>query len=291
MGDVRCRAQQRDPLALAPEVTERRALVVERFGDDPVQMEVLGEREGPIGRGHGFGRAPGAHVAAGEVAEQRRPHLLVDALAVLGDGALQHHDCLERLTGIDEHFAEERLAAGGGNRIGGRSGALDCGSHELLRQLVLRRDVRRAGGAQEETRLFAGSRLDGDGLSKVRDRLVVGAQGRRALGCSREGESRLNGHRLGFRAFRRRLVRGQIVRRQRAGQLVVAERLEVARGREMPGAPFAAREGSVGDLADERLDEAVLAALRADADRSRRRGARAAPGLGAWVRGRRGSGR
>ena len=48
-----------------------------------------------------------------------------------------------------------------------------------------------------------------------------------------------------------------------AGQLVVAERLEVARGGQVAGPPLALGQRAVGDLADERLDEAVQAALRA----------------------------
>ena len=54
----------------------------------------------------------------------------------------------------------------------------------------------------------------------------------------------------------------EVVRRQDAGDLVVAEALEVARGGEVPGSAVAARERSVRDLADEPMDEAVLPALR-----------------------------
>ena len=57
-------------------------------------------------------------------------------------------------------------------------------------------------------------------------------------------------------------IRRQVVRRQRAGELVVAERFEVARRREVPAAPVAQREGGIGDLADDGLDECVLAPFR-----------------------------
>ena len=49
---------------------------------------------------------------------------------------------------------------------------------------------------------------------------------------------------------------------QGARQLVGAERLEVAGRRQVPGLAVALGERVVGDLADERLDERVLAALR-----------------------------
>ena len=48
---------------------------------------------------------------------------------------------------------------------------------------------------------------------------------------------------------------------QHTGQLVVAERLEVRAAARWRARPLAASERPVGDLADERLDEAVLAAL------------------------------
>ena len=57
-------------------------------------------------------------------------------------------------------------------------------------------------------------------------------------------------------------MRGQVVRREGAGQLVVAEPLEVARRGEVPRAAVAAGQRAVGHLADERLDEGVLAAFR-----------------------------
>ena len=48
---------------------------------------------------------------------------------------------------------------------------------------------------------------------------------------------------------------------QRAGELVGAERLEEARGRQVARLAVAPGERAVGDLADQRLDEGVLAAL------------------------------
>ena len=47
-----------------------------------------------------------------------------------------------------------------------------------------------------------------------------------------------------------------------AGQLVVADRLDEARRGQVAGPTVAPGQRAVGDLADERLDEGVLAALR-----------------------------
>ena len=50
--------------------------------------------------------------------------------------------------------------------------------------------------------------------------------------------------------------------RERAGQLVLAERFEEAGGGQVAGAAVALGQRPVGDLADEGLDEAVHAPLR-----------------------------
>ena len=58
------------------------------------------------------------------------------------------------------------------------------------------------------------------------------------------------------------LVRRQVVGGQDPGQLVFAQALEEARGGEVAGPAIPAGQGLVGDLADDRLDEPVLASLR-----------------------------
>src|SRR3970282_1519607 len=60
----------------------------------------------------------------------------------------------------------------------------------------------------------------------------------------------------------RSLVGGHVVAGEEARQLVVAQRLEVASGSQVAGPPGSLGAGAVGDFADERLDEPVLAALR-----------------------------
>jgi len=106
--------------------------------------------------------------------------------------------------------------------------------------------------------------IDGDvqRLLEERQRLPLAAQCRCPLGCATQGEPSLRGQ------GRRLVARGccpigrEVVRGERAGELVVTDRLEEPRRSEVARAPVLQREGGVGDLADQRLHEGVLAPLR-----------------------------
>ena len=69
--------------------------------------------------------------------------------------------------------------------------------------------------------------------------------------------------RVGLARLARVLVGREVVAGERARELVGPERLEEPGGGEVAGLAVAPGERVVGDLADERLDERVLAALRA----------------------------
>ena len=88
------------------------------------------------------------------------------------------------------------------------------------------------------------------------------AEGRGALGGRPKGDPRLSRERVGLGTLGRVRVGRQVVAGQRAGELVGAERLEEARRGEVPGLPVRAGQRVVGHLADEGLDEGVLAAFR-----------------------------
>ena len=103
---------------------------------------------------------------------------------------------------------------------------------------------------------------DLDRLLEILHGLERGPEGDGPIGGSTQRDPRLARERLGFGAVGRGPVRRQVVRCQCAGELVVAERFEVARSREVPAAPVAQREGGIGDLADDGLDEGVLAPFR-----------------------------
>jgi hypothetical protein len=67
---------------------------------------------------------------------------------------------------------------------------------------------------------------------------------------------------------------GDVVAGEGAGELLVADRLVVAGDGEVPCPPVAAGERAVGNLADERLDELVLADLGDFGSRSTSRSSR-----------------
>ena len=144
-----------------------------------------------------------------------------------------------------------------------------------------RRDACRLGRAVEQRRAVGRLGRDRQRLVEIGDGLVVCAQRCGPVRRAGEGEARLGGDRIGLRAGIRRLAGGEVVAGQRAGQLVVAERLVVAGHGQVAGAAVATGERAVGDLADQRLHELVLAALRRAAGHARCRAARGARGLAA----------
>ena len=89
-------------------------------------------------------------------------------------------------------------------------------------------------GAIEQRRALGRAGRDRQRLLEVRDRLVVAAQRRGSVGGAGEREARLGGDRIGLGAGLGGLVGGEVVAGQRAGQLVVAERLVVAGHGEVP---------------------------------------------------------
>ena len=83
----------------------------------------------------------------------------------------------------------------------------------------------------------------------------------RPLCRATQGDARLGGHGRALGTVRLRPVRGDIVLGEGPGDALVLERLEVARRRDMHPPAVAPGERAVCDLADESLDEPVLAAL------------------------------
>jgi len=94
------------------------------------------------------------------------------------------------------------------------------------------------------------------------DCLFVGPEVGGPLGGGSQGDPRLSGKSLAFGPLRRVCVRSEVVAGEAPGELVRAEALEEAGGGEVADLPVGAREGGIRDLADEGLDERVLAALR-----------------------------
>jgi hypothetical protein len=104
-----------------------------------------------------------------------------------------------------------------------------------LRVDVARRGIRRACRPEQELTSLGRTSRDGDRLAQVGDGLVMSAERRGPLGGAGQGQPGLDGDRVGLGALGRGLVGGDVVRGQRAGQLVLAERLEVAGRGEVAG--------------------------------------------------------
>ena len=136
------------------------------------------------------------------------------------------------------------------------------GTVEVPRGIV--HPTRRGGshaGALTDDRFLGRVEGDPEGVLEVAQRLLAGAQAGGPLGGAVEGEAGLDAERSPLVALGALLVGGQVVGGEHAGQLLVAERLEVARRGEVPLAALAAGERAVGDLAHQALGEAVLPPL------------------------------
>ena len=141
---------------------------------------------------------------------------------------------------------------------------------ELL--LVAEGVARGARRPPQELRALRAVRRDLERLLGEDERLVRRAERRRPLGRLPEPVARPGGERVGVGPLGGGAERLDVVRGDHARQLVVAGRLEVVRGREVPAPAVGLRQHPVGDLADDALDERVLARARASAGPPRRRG-------------------
>jgi hypothetical protein len=90
-----------------------------------------------------------------------------------------------------------------------------------------------------------------EGLLEVSDCLVRCPKRYGAIGGASKRDPGLNGDGVGLLARWTRLVRLEVVTRQDARDLVLAERLKVARSRKMTSPAIGAGERCVGNLTDE----------------------------------------
>ncbi len=97
---------------------------------------------------------------------------------------------------------------------------------------------------------------------EVSDSLLVRSEPCGAIGRRAKADARLGADGIGLGALIRRSVRGEVMGGERAGGFVRFRCLQVAGGGEVPAPALAHGERVVGDLADQRLDEPILAPLR-----------------------------
>jgi hypothetical protein len=121
-----------------------------------------------------------------------------------------------------------------------------------------------AGGVARtdpELQLFGGFGGDREGRGVVPNGQPARAQLARPLCGAAERHAGLGGHRGSLGPVRMRPVGVDVVLRQDAGELVVAERLVVAGRRQVARPTIVARERAVRDLAQQALYEPVVPPL------------------------------
>ena len=131
-----------------------------------------------------------------------------------------------------------------------------------VRLRIARRDACRLRRPVEQRRSLGRVGRDRQRLVEIGHGLVVATECGRPVGRAGESKARLGRDRIGLRTRIRGLAGGEVMARQRAGQLIVAERFVVPRHGEVPRSSIAAGERAVRDLADQGLHELVLPALR-----------------------------
>ena len=183
-----------------------------------------------------------------------------------GQSGLEDRDGVADPARVDEPLPELRAGAADAGSIPELLVGLERLAHEALGLLVVASQVRRTGARRSRSACSAGSDVTCERLLGEGDGLVVRAERGGSLGGAAQREACLGRDRIGLGARGRGLVGRQVVGRQDAGQLLVAERLEVAGRGEVAGAPVAPGERAVGDLADERLDEARTGRAPASGD-------------------------
>jgi hypothetical protein len=139
-------------------------------------------------------------------------------------------------------------------------------SVERLSESVLRSDVSAGGrrfhpGTVEQVGLLCRVWRHRERLDEERHRLVVGPEDGGPLRSPSQGKTRLAGQCVRLGTFGRVRVGRQVVSGEGSGELVRPEAFEEAGRSEVTDLAVAPRQRPVRDLADERLDERVLAAL------------------------------
>ena len=235
--------------------------------DQRIRREVhevlpLGAREHPVGDADRLERVAVEEVRAGELRAERDPGRAIRRDPRTRPQRAPGSQAPDR-PGTPRAIARPRaaVAASGSRPVPGLALPSDRVAQEIVGPRVAAGGGCRLACPDEQVRLLARIGRHLQRLVEEGDRLLVRAERGRPFRRSPEGDPSLpaDGVRLGAR--RGFLECGEIVGGQRADQLVLAERLEMACRGEMPVAAVALGQGRIRDLADERLDEAVLAAL------------------------------
>ena len=216
-----------------------------------------------VGKGHRAVPLEHAHVRACQLAPQLDRGRVGDTgLAQCGRLGLQELGGARSLLIVVQSPAKAGDGSGDRGTIGPLASDLEGSLEELLGQVLASGTGGRLACATREIGDVALHRGDRDRLLQERDRLVGRAQRHRPVRRGTQRQACLRGQRVCLGALGRVLECGEVVAGERAGQLVAADALEVARRGQVALAAIRACQRVVGDLTDEALNERVLTALR-----------------------------
>ena len=262
LGEAQAGLEAADPFVFSTNTGQRNPPRHERIGDEVHAVQVLRDLEGAVRGGHRRIEIHlPEHLEAGQLAEQRGvPRVLAEV------GELRCGIVDKGQRGVEAETAEHRVAKAPGDpcraaSIAGDPEQLDRARQEPLGLLVDAAGRRGRPGSLEQRRAIDRLRGHVERVAVEAERLLLGAERHGAVPRRPERDPRLRRERVGLRAIGGVPIRGQVVRGERARELLVHERLEVTGRREVARLSVAAGKRGVGDLADERLDERELAAL------------------------------
>ncbi len=205
-------------------------------------------------------------IGAGELSHEGDEPRIVVEIGEFARTALEDLDGLGRLACLQERLSEGGRGARDRRTIAQVASDPDRTTEVPLGDLVpTRHRCVRCGlpsSLQQLGRLgwIAGHE---EGLFEEAECLVIRAEIDRPRRRRLECDLGLTGECVGFGSLGRVRVRGQVMSGEGSRDLVGLHALEEARGGEMAALPVGLGQRVVGDLADQRLDEGVLAALRA----------------------------
>ena len=202
------------------ESPERRALRHQGVGQDRHQVQVLGRLQHAIGDLHGPPMVLAQEVGPRELALERHERRLRVQVGQLGGGRLEEGQRVVQSPPGELGSAKRGRGAGHADPIAALAMLRHGASEQGLGRVVAGGDHSGVTGPLQQLGLLGGVGRDGQGLLDERDRLVVRAERRRALGGRLERDPGLAPERIGLGSLGSVRVGGKIVAGEGSGQLV-----------------------------------------------------------------------
>ena len=230
-------------------------------GDDRDQVSSLRSLEDPVAHLEGGDILVGLQMRPGQLAAERDHGRVITEVLELGRCGDEDRPRGIATAGIEQGATEQEAGARDGRSVTGRPPDGDRPLQRLLCDAAQAGSPRLRSGPLQDVGLLRWVSRHFQGFPQERHGLARRAERGCTFGRGTQRHPRLGRERVGFRSLRGAAVGGQVLCRQRPGQLLATDRLEVARRRKVARPTVRARERVVRDLPDECLDEGVLAAL------------------------------